>query len=97
MIFKCFNNNSGICMWQKNKGEECGDICERYNKCFSCAVFGTCERIKEDFPNCENMSYEELSDIVGGFGDFLIQERKAMEVFEPEIEEDDDLLDTWEE
>ena len=96
MIFKCINDNSGICMWQKNKGEECGDICERYNKCFSCAVFNTCERIKECFPTCENMSYDELSDVVGGFGEFLNQEKKE-EVFQPEIQEDDDLLETWKE
>ena len=77
MFFRCINNDSGTCMWQKNKGEECGDICERYNKCFSCAVFSTCERIKECFPTCENMSYEELSDLIEGYGEFLIQQKES--------------------
>ena len=75
MIFRCINNDNGTCMWSQNRGEECGDICERYNKCFSCAVIGTCERIKESFPTCENMSIDELEDIVGGYGDCLIEQK----------------------
>ena len=77
MVFQCFNNNSGTCMWSQNRGKECGDSCERYNKCFACVIIGTCERIKENMTICDNLP-------------------SKLQPFIPIIEEDDVLLDMWE-
>ena len=43
----CINNDSGMCLWQRNRGKECNKICERYDQCFSCKYAGKCKRITE--------------------------------------------------
>ena len=58
--FCCINNDSGMCLWQRNRGEECNKICERYNQCFSCTHAGQCKRIAESMV-C-NLDHTILSD-----------------------------------
>lgn len=41
--YRCLYNNAGICMWQKHSGQECNSDCERFQKCFMCKDFATCE------------------------------------------------------
>ena len=45
--FHCINNDSSMCLWQRNRGQQCNKICERYNQCFSCAYAGKCQRIAD--------------------------------------------------